>query len=393
MASEGQFGFVNSATIVMRGTGKIAILTAIIFWSLMSGSLHAQSRPDLTGNWQGAVEAGRGFRVILQISRADQSQAGKSAWQGVFYTMGPDGARERDVNSLTLEGTTFRFGIPPDGSFEGKLSADGKSIAGTLKYGGAAYAVSLQRATADTAWEVPKPTDRMPADAAPEFEVATIKPTDPNWGSRGFHSDGRRIFCDNETVDDMISFAYGVHTRQIVEGPSWIGSDKYDVDGVPDLVGEPNLKQMQNMYRALLTSRFNLAFHHETRELPAYVIRLGKGEPKLAKSLGDPKGLPDTTFTEWNSEAITFRGTNAGMSDIAWNLGYVLGKPVVDQSGLSGRFDFTLRWAPDTARPDNPNAPPNIFTAIQEQLGLKLDATKAPVDVLVIDHVDRPSAN
>ena len=218
MQSEGPVKSDSSATCRLHHVERIAMLTAIIFWSLLSGALHAQSTPDLAGNWQGTVEAGRGFQIILQISQADQSQAGKSAWKGVFYTMGPDGARESDLTSMKLEGTMLRFTTPPDGSFEGKLGADGKSMNGTLKHGAVSYALILARATTDTAWAVPQPTDRMPPDAAPEFEVATIKPTDPSWTSRGFHAGGRRISCDTETVDDIISFAYGVHVRQIVGG-------------------------------------------------------------------------------------------------------------------------------------------------------------------------------
>lgn len=393
MASEESQERESSATTHPRRTGRIAILTATILWGLLSGALHAQSTPDVTGNWQGTVEAGRGFRIVLKISPSDQDKEANGAWQGAFYSMGPAGTRELDVQSMALEGTTLRLKLLPDGSFEGKLSADGKSIIGTLMEGSVSYALNLARATADTAWEVPKPTDRMPPDAAPEFEVATIKPTPPDWPHSGFHDEGRRIWCDHETVNDIIAFAFGIHKKQIAGGPSWLGADDFTVDGVPDVVGEPNLRQMQGIYRSLLASRFNFAFHHETRELSAYVIRPGKGDLKLRKSLGDPKGLPDTTFTEWNSQAITLKGTNVTMADFAWAMGMVMDRPLVDQSGLSGRFDFSLRWAPDTAQPGDPNAPPNVFTAMQEQLGLKLEATKAPVDVLVIDHVDRPSEN
>ena len=368
-------------------------LHMFILLGLLCAPLIAQSAPDITGNWQGTVEAGRGFRIVLKVSQADHGQTMKSAWQGAFYAMGPDGTRESDVSSMTLEGTTLRLTIPPDGSFEGKLSNDGKSIVGTLKYDKAPYALTLVRATADTAWAVPKPTDYMPPDAKPEFDVATVKPADPNSSRRGFMSDGHRIFCENETVDDIVSFAYGVHARQIVEGPGWLSADKFDVDGVPDLVGVPNLKQMEAMYRDLLASRFNLTLHHETREIAVYGLQVGKGGPKLAKSLGDPNGLPDQTFAQWNSQLIDLRETNATLAEFAQNMGIVLDKPMVDQTGLTGRFDFTLRWTPDTARADEPNAEPGLFTAIQEQLGLKLEATKAPVDVLVIDHVDKPSGN
>jgi uncharacterized protein (TIGR03435 family) len=373
--------------------GRSSMFTAFVFSSLLWQPLVAQNAPTVTGNWQGTVEAGRGFRAILQISQADRGKSAEGELQGVLYTMGVGGARESDLNSLTLQGTTLRFTIPPDGSFEGRLSADGKSIAGTLKYGAASYGLTLAHATADAAWAIPKPTDHMPADAVPQFEVATIKPTNPNWGSRGFHSGGRRIFCDNETADDLLSFAYGVHARQIVEDPGWLRTDKFDVDGVPDLIGEPSLKQMQAMYRDLLASRFNLALHHETREISVYRLQAAKSGPKLAKSLGDPNGTPDQTFTRWNSQLIELKETNATLAEFSQNMGMVLDRPMVDQTGLAGRFDFVLRWTPEGARTDDSNSPPGLFTAIQEQIGLRLDATRAPVDVLVIDHIDKPSPN
>jgi len=375
-------------------TLNITLLTVIALSGLLETPLFAQSAADITGDWQGTVQAGKGFRIILRISKGD-SEPGRGALQGVLTVIDFEGNwQEWNVATLTFDGATFKLAIPPiSGSFEGRFSPDGKSIAGTFRESSAAYPLTLARATAATAWEVPKVLAKMPADATPEFDVATIKPSPPEWQSSGFKDDGRRIWCENESVNDIIAFAYGIHKKQIVGGPSWLGEDYFTVDGVPDVVGEPNYRQMQGMYRALLKSRFNLAFHHETRELSAYVIRLGKGDPKLAKSLGDPTRLPDTTFTEWNSQAITFRATNVTMADVTWNMGMALDRPFVDQTGLTGRYDFVLRWAPESAQPGEPNGPPNVFTAMQEQLGLKLEAAKAPVDVLVIDHVDRPSAN
>jgi uncharacterized protein (TIGR03435 family) len=393
MASKSKVQNRSLAEFRRRCAVGIATLIAFISFTALTQPLIAQSAPNITGSWQGTVEAGRGFRIILQISQADRGQNGKIAWQGVFYTIGFGGTRESDVASLTLDRTALRFTIPPDGSFDGKLGVDGKSIAGTLKYGGGSYDISLERATATTAWPVPSATDHMPPDAAPEFEVATIKPADPNAHGQGFKSEGRRIFCDNESVNDIISFAYRVDKRQIVDGPAWLGEARYDVDGVPDLAGEPNMPQMQGMYRNLLASRFNLTFHHETRELSVYALRVGKNGPRLAKSLGDPKGSPDQTITNWTSQLIDLRETNATMTEFPMMLEFVLEKPVVDQTGLEGRFDFVLRWTPEGAPAADPNALPGLFTAIQEQLGLKLEATKAPVDVLVIDHIDNPSPN
>jgi len=245
----------------------------------------------------------------------------------------------------------------------------------------------------------------MPADAVPQFDVVTIKPTAPDTKSMGFMNNGRHILAENMTVNDIVSFAYGVHGKQISGAPAWFGSDRFDVDGVPDVEGELNLKQMQGMYRKLLDDRFNLRFHREKRELSVYAMTVAKSGPKLTKSQGDPTGSPDQTFTEISSRSVVLRETNATMSDFALNMqASAMDRPVVDQTGITGRFDFTLKWTPDETQfgtlgmrlsppGDDPNASPGLFTAIQEQLGLKLVQAKGPVEVLVGDHVEYPTAN
>jgi len=245
---------------------------------------------------------------------------------------------------------------------------------------------------------------RMPADAVPQFDVATIKPTEPDTKNKGFMNNGRHVLAVNMTVNDIVSFAYGVHAKQIAGAPAWLGTDRFDVDGVPDVEGELNLKQMQGMYRKLLADRFNLTFHREKRELAVYAVTVAKGGPKLTKSKGAPDGSPDQTFTELSSQRVVLRETNATMEEFALMLVDVMDRPVVDQTGIAGRFDFTLKWTPDETQfgsqgvhfsppGDDPNAAPGLFTAIQEQAGLKLEPVKAQTDVIVIDHVGRSSAN
>ncbi len=351
----------------------------------------ASPRPaqDLSGTWQGTLQ---GMRIVLKIAKAPN--AGGSAWQGVFYNIDSGMAQHgRATTAMVLQGADFNFTIPAiESSYRGKLSANAASISGIWTQGKQSYALDLARVTAETAWAIPDADKPMPADAEPEFEVATVKPTDPNWGSQGFHSQGHRISCDNETVITMISFAYNVHAKQIVGAPSWLGSDKYTIDGVPDIEGVPNLKQMQGMYRKLMADRFKLKLHVESRELPVYAITVAKGGPKLAKSLGDPKGQPDQTGN-WGGVYNGIRFTNNDMGDFARMLDYLLEKPVVDKTGLTGKFDFFLRWTSSEAPVSDPAAPPNLFTAMPEQLGLKLDPVKAAADVLIIDHVERPSEN
>jgi uncharacterized protein (TIGR03435 family) len=235
---------------------------------------------------------------------------------------------------------------------------------------------------------IPELGKYMKPSAQPEFEVATIKPSDPDSKRTGFHLNGQHVSTTNETLNNLISFAYGVHLKQIVSGPPWLETDRYDIDGVSDVAGEPDFKQMQGMYQKLLANRFGLTFHRQKKELSVYALIVGKSGPKLAKSLGDPNAQPDQIG---GARAMTF--TNTSMTDLALMLQFSLDRPVIDQTQLSGKFDFLMKWTPMDAQSSDPDSPPGLFTAIQQQLGLKLEPTKASDDVIVIDHVDRPSAN
>ena len=223
----------------------------------------------------------------------------------------------------------------------------------------------------------------------PGFEVATIRPTGPNPSRTGFRINGHRVSMTNETVNNVIELAYAVHKEQIEGCPAWCGNDRYDIEGIADINGEPSFKQMQGMYQALLADRFGLKFHKEKKELSVYALRLDNGSAKLIKSKGDPNAQPDQ---EGNQNGMTV--TNASMSDLALMLQFMLDRPVVDQTNLAGKYDLHLKWTPADAPPNTaPDAPPGLFTAIREQLGLKLEPTKAMDDVLMVDHVDKPTPN
>jgi uncharacterized protein (TIGR03435 family) len=155
------------------------------------------------------------------------------------------------------------------------------------------------------------------------------------------------------------------------------------------------------MVQKLLADRFKFTFHHDQKELSVYVLSVSKTGNKMTKSEGDANGLPGLFFRQ--PGALNVR--NANMGDFAHLMqSAVLDRPVVDQTGLTGRFDFTLNWTPDDTQfsgmgakipppTDAANAPPGLYTAIQEQIGLKLEASKAQTDVLTIDHVEKPSEN
>ena len=211
-----------------------------------------------------------------------------------------------------------------------------------------------------------------------------------------------RFRAVNLALRDLIQFAYGLPDSQILGGPDWLDSIMFDIDAKSDSLVDAQLHalpteqarhQKQLMVQALLADRFQFKAHQETRQLPVYALAVAKGGPKFK-----PSQINGTTIDTGRSR-LHIAGSDDTVSILARELAQALGRVVLNQTGLTGRFDLTLRWTPDDASqpmlngaPD-PNAPPGIFTAIQEQLGLKLESTKGPVPVLVINSVEMPSAN
>ena len=241
----------------------------------------------------------------------------------------------------------------------------------------------------------------MPANANPAFDVATIKPSDTSAPHGTFiRHNGRHIIVYNMSVRGLIIYAYGLHAKQIADGPPSLLATHFDIDGVPDIDGHPDVNQTRAMFQKLLVSRFKLGFHYESRDLPVYAIQIAKSGPKLTPTARKPGDSTEFTFT--CLAVLTVR--NYLVSDVAKEMQAVfLDKPVVDQTSLHDRYDFELKWTPDdsqsycpstSAAPRNdPSASPDFYTAIQEQLGLKIVSTKAPVQVMVIDQIENPSQN
>ena len=263
--------------------------------------------------------------------------------------------------------------------------------------------LTLAHVKDDAAWEIPKqpPAPRMmAADADPVFEVATIKVSDPNRPERRLFSiRDTEVSTVYTTVSDLIVFAYGVHAGQISGAHGWVESDKFDITGKSE-GGQPNPNQFKTMLQKLLADRFQLTFHRDKKQLTVYALTVGKNGPKLIRSEA-ASPIPNLIFRAGNWPV-----RNATMEEFAGVMQAHLDRPVVDQTGLKGRFDFQLQWTPDEtpfASPGGPGEPPkpsegadslpDLFTAIQQQLGLKVESTKAQVDVLVIDKVEKPSEN
>jgi uncharacterized protein (TIGR03435 family) len=359
-----------------------------------AAALHAQEK-DITGNWQGTLEAGKGLRTLIKISKDD----GKL--KAVMYSI-DQGGQPIPVTSVSLQGSSVNFEIKPlDVTYAGTLNPEGKAIAGNATQNGQTHVLNLEHVTAENAWPIPEPPKSMPADAVPKFDVVTVKPSDPNRQGKGFTVRGRHVMTFNTNVNDLITFAYGLHAKQIVGAPAWFATDKFDIDGVPDVEGQPNSKQFKLLFQSVLTDRFKLTFHHDQKELSVYALEVGKSGPKLTETIHNPNDPKNFLFRKLGALMVT----NSTTKDFCDGMqSAVMDKPVVDHTGLTARYDFTLNWTPDESHfegmgmkvpsaTEDPNAPPVLSTAMQEQLGLKFDAVKAPADVFVIDHVEKPSAN
>ena len=192
------------------------------------------------------------------------------------------------------------------------------------------------------------------------------------------------------TLKIMVREAFGVKGYQISGGPPWLDIDRFDVMAKAE--DDPTRKQMMAMLRALLADRFQLKIHREEKEGHVYALVAPKGGTKLKPSTADRSyvSLSRNTPTDQVGVSYTISSQKASMALFAERLGEMeLGRPVLDRTGLQGEFDFKLNYG--TA--DNQDAEPSIFTAIQEQLGLKLEVTKGPIEILVIDRAQKPSTN
>jgi uncharacterized protein (TIGR03435 family) len=233
------------------------------------------------------------------------------------------------------------------------------------------------------------------AAPAPVFDVAAIHPhiPEPHEHNSIVSSpfDGH-FRAENVSVVMLIHWAYEMPETRILDAPGWAGTTHFNIDATADpavdaalhqLTSDAGEKQKEKMVQALLADRFKLVTHIETRELPIYALVVAKGGAKL----GDPK-YSGTTFN-YSRGHIEVDGSNS-VAFLAEELSKETGRNVVDKTGITGRYNLKLQWTPDDAAADSG---PSLFTALEEQLGLKLEPAKGPVQVLVIDHAEMPSAN
>jgi uncharacterized protein (TIGR03435 family) len=276
------------------------------------------------------------------------------------------------------------------------------------------FAPNATRAQAPTA----------PAPRKLEFEVASVKPVDPGLACCLPQVDAAR-FTYTATLHDLIGQAYRAFFPCPTKAdsgdcafpgaPTWIYKDRFAIEAkMPE--GFPaysrsqfmggRAPQLNQMLQALLEDRFKLKVHWETRTMPIYALTVGKKGPKLTPTAEPaeqrPNAMNGSKRLPNGNNLLTLNAVDSSMQDFADRLGEFMDRPVVDGTGLKGNFEFKVEWESEPDSPSNSgpgmigrimHAGPAMFTAIDEQLGLKLESTKGPVEVLVIDHVEQPSAN
>jgi uncharacterized protein (TIGR03435 family) len=227
------------------------------------------------------------------------------------------------------------------------------------------------------------------------YQVATIKPSRPN-ESTTIQIRGRNFVTTATSLLDILKYCYGLHASQIVDGPLWMATTRFDIVAEPSGDVRPSSDQLKILVQGLLAERFQLKLQPSTRKLSVLAIDIAKGGPKLTKSTRDPSGIPAVSYTPgWLS------AWNSSIGDFAAFLQrYVTDRPVVDQTSLVGKYDMVLKFLPDesgdndtTKAGEDANSLPGLYTAMQEELGLKLRAAKLSTQVMIVERVALPSAN
>jgi uncharacterized protein (TIGR03435 family) len=372
------------------GVNVIALIMALIW----SGT--AVFGQDLAGTWQGTLSAPAGqIRIVLRIATAADGRL-----EGQLIAI-DQGAQPRTMSAISLDGRGVKWKVDAlSAAYEGTLTPDGSTMNGAVTQGGSPQTLNFVRATPLTAWTIPEPVAPpapMNAAADPGIEVATVKLNPSGTRGRGIGWRGATLNVTNYSVMNAITFAYDVHERQVSGAANWISTDRFDFVIKPDTPGQPNARQVRRLIQRVLAERFQLAFHTEKRELSVYAITQPPDTTHKMTPAGAGSNLPTLRYPR----AGLLPARNATMTELAQSLQTaVMDRPVVNQTTIDGRFDFTLDWMPDEtqfATFGTPNVPdtgkPNIYEAFREQLGLRLEAARAPADIIVIDKLEKPSEN
>jgi len=225
--------------------------------------------------------------------------------------------------------------------------------------------------------------------AAPKFEVASIKLHQDLVRTVGVAISGTRVTISAMSVNNLVGYAYDLKSYQVSGGPNWATADRWDIGAKGEGDGALTRDQVRKMIQALLADRFHVQLRRESTQTPVYALVVaGKAGTKLKESAPDAA----SRLSMSGNRTIQITTTKGSIEQLVAQLSGNLDRPVLDKTGLTGSYDYKLEWAPANSAAADLDVP-SIFTAVQEQLGLKLESATAPIEVLVIDRVEKPSEN
>jgi uncharacterized protein (TIGR03435 family) len=371
-------------------------MLAVVSLVIAATTLHAQS---IAGTWQGTLPitaTGQGSapgggdpRIIFIVEKnSDGSFHG-----GMKFI---DRSTSLPLTSITLSAQDITFAQSSITlNYHGKLSADGKSIAGTWTQGNQTLPFNLQLATADTLWK-PEGLAALPpmaAKADPSFEVALIKPTGPDENNTIFDLRARKFSSQHTSAKELIKIAYNLRGRQVLGGPSWLEERKYDIVGEPDTPGLPSEAQNRAMVRKLLNERFHLVSHTDKQDFPVLALTLDPKVPRPTPSDPNFNGNGGM-FARKDGDDIVLQFSGSTIQQV---IGFIMNtfqdKQLVDETGLIGVYDITLRLTGLAQGPHSSEEVGNTLVAAAQHAGFKLVPKKEPLTVVIIESIDSPTPN
>ena len=381
------------------------LLTAFLGASVAIAQAPPQAPPPaalpaqtIVGTWQGALTVGANSTRIAFTIQKNQNKTDGSLHGGLTYVDHPGAGMA--LTSATLSASDVTLLADYTGlTVHGKLSADGKSIDATWGQGKQSLPLTLTLATPETLWkhEAPAARPAMAANADPSFEVATIKPTEHVEHGVGFDLTGRPFVASHVSAMELIKIAYNIRGRQVIGGPSWLNENQFDVTAQPDTPGVPSEEQGRLMVRKLVVERFHLVSHTEERPFPTMALTLDPKAPRPTPSDPEFNGH-GAQYGHTDGSDIVYQFSGVTIQQLVERLmTFFQDKQVIDETGLTGIYDITLRMpasveqSPRTTGPDDER--PAAWIAAVEHAGFKFVSKKAPLKVVVVDHIDPPTPN
>jgi uncharacterized protein (TIGR03435 family) len=356
-------------------------------------TLHAQS---IIGTWQGtlsipglaqAAPANRNPRIVFTIDKsADGSFHG-----GLTFV---DYGNSLPLTSVNLAAPDVTFAQSDAGiTFRGKLSADGQSIAGTWTQGQRSLPLTLQLGSEDTLWKSAASLPPMAADADPSFEVATIKPATADEQHANFDLRAHRFTATGTSAKELIKIAWNIRGRQVIGGPPWLEDKKFDIVAEPDTPGRPSEEQSRKMVHKLLIERFHLQAHTEQQLYPVLALTLDPKAPRPTPS--DPKFSDNVNMIpRRDGDDFVLHITGATIPQmLAFIMNTFQARQLVDETGLTGTYNITLRLAGLAQGPVSDEDVGTALVQAAQQAGFKFTAKKEPLPIVVVDHIDPPTPN